>query len=157
MIVTNQSVLDEWFAKVANNPNTRRWLSPRTHMTPPTIEENSWSVLHFLVGDALVTLKLDRAIMEATVVMYNSGTIADGAAALDEAYRIGYKAGPWRALRAACCVTNERSMKLNTKVFGEPWGISARSAWDAGLGQFVDEAHYRMLRDNWSPDEHKRK
>lgn len=147
MLVTKQSQLDDWFHKAANNPYTRRWLSPRSHMTPPTIQENTWSVLHFLVGDALVTLKLDRALLEATAVMYNSGSAADGAAALDQAYHIGYKSGPWRALRSACCVTNTRSMKLNKKVFGEPWGISAKSAWDAGLGEWVDEAHYRRLRD----------
>ena len=149
MIVTKQSQLDDWFAKTANNPTTRRWLSPKTHMTPPTIAENTWSVLHFMVGDALVTLRLERATMEAQIVMYNSGTVADGALALDEAYKIGFKSGPWRALRSACCVTNERSMKLNRKIFGDPWGISAKSAWDAGLGDWVDEAHYRLLRETW--------
>jgi hypothetical protein len=152
MLVTRQNQLDQWFEKAANNPHTRRWLSPRAHMTPPTIEENTWAVMHFLVGDALVTLRLDRALMEASIVMYNSGTIVEGAAALDEAYQIGYKSGPWRALRSACCVTNERSMKLNRKVFGEPWGISEKSAWDAGLAEWVDEAHFRRLRAEGNGD-----
>ena len=146
MIVTKQSQLDEWFEKAANDANVRRWLSPKSHMIPPSIEGNTWTVMHFLVGEALVTLRLDRAVMEAQVQMYNSGTIADGALALDEAYQIGYKSGAWRALRSACCVTNARSMKLNRKVFGEPWGISEKSAWDAGLGEWVDEAHFRRMR-----------
>lgn len=146
MIVTSQSQLDSWFEKTVNDPNTRRWLQPKTFMTPPKVENNTWEALHFLVGHALVSLKFDRALLEAAAVMYNSGSAADGAVALQEAYEIGYKSGPWRALRSACCVTNDRSMKLNHKVFGEPWGISAKSAWDAGLGEWVDEAHFRRLR-----------
>jgi len=151
MLVTKQSLLDDWFEKAVNTPATLRWLWPRTHLTPPSIHENTWTVMHFLVGDALVTLRLDRSILEATIVMYNSGKIADGAAALDEAIRIGYNSAPWRALRSACCVTNERSMNLNTKVFGKPWGISEKSAWDAGAGDWVDEAHFRRLRETWAP------
>ena len=53
----------------------------------------------------------DRTLMEASIAMYNTGTVADGAAALDEAYRIGYNSGPWRALRSACSVNNKRSFK----------------------------------------------
>jgi len=147
MIVTSQSQLDNWFEKTVNDPKTRRWLQPKTFMIPPTVEKNTWEALHFLVGNALVTLKFDRALMEAAIVMYNSGSATDGAVALQEAYDVGYRSGPWRALRSACCVTNDRSMKLNRKVFGAPWGISEKSAWDAGLGDWVDEAHFRRLRE----------
>ena len=148
MIVTRQAQLDDWFARTANDPNTRRWLSPKTVLIPPRLEQDSWNGLHFLVGNALVTLKLDRSVMEAQVVMYNTGSIADGAAAIKEAVDVGYHSGPWRALRSACCVTNEHSMKLNKQVFGEPWGISEKSAWDCGLGAWVDEAHFRLLRES---------
>lgn len=147
MIVTSQAQLDDWFAKTANDPNTRRWLSPKTFMVAPRLEDDTWNALHFLIGNALVTLKFDRALMEAQIVMYNSGTAADGAAALKEAFDVGFNSGPWRALRSACCVTNHRSMKLNKQAFGEPWGISEKSAWDAGLGQWVNEAHFRYLRE----------
>lgn len=119
-------------------------------MAAPKFERDTWNALHFLVSDALVTLKFDRALMEAQVVMYNSGTAANGAVALKESFEIGFNSGPWRAVRSACCVTNERSMKLNRQAFGEPWGISEKSAWDAGLGQWVDEAHYRCLRESIS-------
>ena len=148
MLVTRQNKLDNWFEIAANKPNIRRWLSPKSFLNPPTLGKNTWDAMHFLVGEALVTLRFDRSRMEAEVAMYNSGTIADGAAALNESYEIGYKSGPWRALRSACCVTNDRSMKLNKKVFGEPWGISTKSAWDAGLGEWVNEAHFRRMRQD---------
>jgi len=147
MLVTRQEVLDRWFEKAANNPEVRRWLSPKSYMTPPRVGDSTLDAMHFLVGEALVSLRLDRVQMEASIAMYNTGTVAEGAAALDEAYRVGYKSGPWRALRSACCMTNERSYKLNRQVFSEPWGISRKSAWDAGLGEWVDEAHFRRLRD----------
>jgi hypothetical protein len=146
MLVTKQSQLDNWFEIAANNANIRRWLSPKAFLIPPRLGQDTWEAMHFLVGEALVTLRFDRSRLEAEVAMYNSGTIADGAAALNESFEIGYKSGPWRALRSACCVTNTRSMTLNKKVFGDPWGISTNSAWDAGLGAWVDEAHYRRMR-----------
>ena len=148
MLVTRQEILDRWFEKAANSPEVRRWLSPKSYMIPPQVGGNTLDAMHFLAGEALVSLRFDRVAMEATIAMYNTGSIADGAAALDEAYRIGYRSGPWRALRSACCTTNERSFKLNRQVFGEPWGISRKSAWDAGLGEWVDEAHFRRLRED---------
>lgn len=147
MIVTKQSELDDWFEKAANDPEIRRWLSPKSFLLPPKIGKDTWDAMHFMHGEALVTLKFDRAKLEAQVAMYNSTSIADGAAALNDAFQIGYKSGPWRILRSACCVTNERSMKLNRKVFGDPWGISSLSAWDAGLGEWVDEAHFERVRE----------
>jgi hypothetical protein len=148
MLVTNQAVLDRWFEKAANDSEIRRWLSPKAMMIPPRVGESTQEAMHFLVGEALVTLRFDRVVMEASIAMYNTGSAADGAAALDEAYRVGYNSGPWRALRSACSVNNKRSMKLNRHVFGEPWGISRKSAWDAGLGEWADEAHFRRLRDD---------
>lgn len=147
MLVTTQKQLDDWFAKTANDPKTRRWMMPRTFLTPPQMGNDTWEAMHFMVGDALVTLKFDRALMEAQIVMYNTGLSADGGLALKEAFDVAFNSGPWRALRSACCMTNERSFKLNRQVFGEPWGISERSAWDAGLGQWVDEAHFRRMRE----------
>ncbi len=146
MLAAKQSQLDDWYETAANNSNIRRWLSPKVFLTPPRLGKDTWEAMHFLIGEAQVTLRFDRSRLEAEVAMYNSGNVADGAAALNEAYEIGYKSGPWRALRSACCVTNQRSVKLNRKVFGEPWGISTDSAWDAGLGEWVDEAHYRRMR-----------
>ncbi|MCU0789674.1 MAG: hypothetical protein MUE79_01280 [Nitratireductor sp.] len=148
MLVTNQAVLDTWFEKAANEPEVRRWLSPKTFLIPPRVGENTMDAMHFLVGEALVSLRFDRVMMEASIAMYNTGSIAEGAGALDEAYRVGYNSGPWRALRSACSVNNQRSMKLNRHVFGEPWGISRKSAWDAGLGEWADEAHFRRLRED---------
>ncbi len=148
MLVTNQAVLDRWFEKAANDPEVRRWLSPKSLMIPPRVGESTLDAMHFLVGEALVTLRFDRMLMEASIAMYNTGTVADGAAALDEAYRIGYNSGPWRALRSACSVNNKRSFKLNRQIFGEPWGISRKSAWDAGTGEWADEAHFRRLRED---------
>ena len=133
MIVTRQSQLDDWFEIVANNADTRRWLSPKAFLIPPVIGKDTWDAMHFLSGEALVTLRFDRSRLEAEIAMYNSGTIADGAAALNAAFEIGYNSGPWRALRSACCVTNKRSMKLSNKVFGDPWGISTKSAWMRAL------------------------
>lgn len=147
MLVTKQDVLDRWYEKAANNQEVRRWLSPKSYMIPPRVGNDTLEAMHFLVGEALVSLRLDRVQMEASIAMYNTGTVAEGALALEEAYQIGYKSGPWRALRSACCVTNARSMKLNKQVLGEPWGISRKSAWDAGLGEWVDEAHFRRLRE----------
>ena len=116
MLVTKQMQLDDWFEMAANNPHIRRWLSPKSFMIPPTLGKDTWDAMHFLSGEALVTLKFDRSRMEAEVAMYNSGSIADGAAALNEAYMVGYKSGPWRALRSSCGITNERSMKPNKNV-----------------------------------------
>jgi hypothetical protein len=148
MLVTKQSQLDDWFEVAANDPDIRRWLSPKSFLIPPVLGKNSWDAMHFMIGEALVILSFDRSRLEAKIAMYNSGTIADGALALNESFVIGYKSGPWRALRSACCVTNQRSLKLNTRVFGEPWGISTKSAWDAGLGEWVDEAHFRRMRES---------
>ena len=153
MLVTKQSHLDDWFERAVQDPQTRRWMSPRAVLIPPKVGKDTWDAMHFLVNDALVSLRFDRAVMEASIAMYNCGKVADGAAALEEALQIGYKSALWRALRSACCVTNERSMKVNKKVFGEPWGISERSAWDAGLSEWVDEAHYRRMRETFSIDE----
>ena len=41
--------------------------------------------------------------------------------------------------------SNEKSMKLNTKLLGEPWGREPMGAWNSKLGEYEDLLYFRKL------------
>lgn len=41
--------------------------------------------------------------------------------------------------------SNEKSIKLNTKLLGEPWGVEPKGAWNSKTGEYEDLVYFRKL------------
>jgi len=41
--------------------------------------------------------------------------------------------------------SNVKSINLNTKLLGEPWGVEPKGAWNAKLGEYEDLVYFRKL------------
>lgn len=41
--------------------------------------------------------------------------------------------------------SNTKSIKLNTKLLGKPWGAEPNGAWNAKLGEYEDLVYFRKL------------
>jgi hypothetical protein len=41
--------------------------------------------------------------------------------------------------------SNEKSIKLNTRLMGEPWGVEPKGAWNSKTGEYEDLLYFRKL------------
>jgi hypothetical protein len=85
--------------------------------------------------------RTDELGMAISLYATNPYSAGKGVTAINEIIR-RYKP---RYVDSVVHASNEKSIKLNTKLLGEPWGREPMGAWNSKLGEYEDLIYFRKL------------
>ena len=142
---TKQDV-DNFMSKAILDENIYPYLSTNKYFGTFEVPDDDWNGL-------LITNEANTFISKVTfrrsdevgmsISLYGTSPFSSGRAliAINEVIR-RYKP---RYVDTKVHSSNTKSIKLNTKLLGEPWGVEPKGAWNAKLGEYEDLVYFRKL------------
>lgn len=133
----DQAALDFWWNRQMLGPNANHFMYA-TYTQPPTIESRTWDLIalaHYpsapmglsSMADAYLFLHLFRnnPCLSASVILMSENP--HGVRSLIKAGERVARAHGVIYIDATVAETNERSVRLTTKILGKPWGLEPES------------------------------
>lgn len=138
--------VDKFMSKAILNDDIYPYLSTNKYFGTFEIPDDDWSGLLITntTNSFLCKIGIRRADEVGFVVsLYAISSYSAGKAiiAINEIIR-RYKP---RYVDSVVHASNEKSIKLNTKLLGEPWGREPMGAWNSKLGKYEDLVYFRKL------------
>lgn len=142
----NKEDVDKFMSKAILNDNIYPYLSTNKYFGAFEVPDDDWSGL-------LITNESNTFISKITlrradevgmsISLYATSSFSAGRAliAINEVIR-RYKP---RYVDTTVHSSNTKSIKLNSKLLGEPWGVEPKGAWNAKLGEYEDLVYFRKL------------
>lgn len=138
--------VDKFMDKVYLNDNVYPYMSTTKYFGNFEIPEDDWnSLLITNESNTFLCKVLIRRSDEVglSISLYATSAISAGRAlvAINEIIK-RYKP---RYVDTVVHSSNEKSIKLNTRLMGKPWGIEPKSAWNSKTGEYEDLVYFRKL------------
>lgn len=141
-----QEDVDKFFRWAIEDPDIYPYLSVDRYTGRDIVEEDDWKSLSFIseCGKCYLRIVFDRcAGLDIKVALYSKSPILAGRA-IEHLKKIIPRYKP-RAINSIVHGSNEKSIRIHKKIFGEPWGIEPSVAWNMGTGQYDDLLHFRLF------------
>jgi hypothetical protein len=138
--------VDKFMDKVYLDDNVYPYMSTTKYFGNFEIPEDDWSSL-LITNDSntfLCKISIRRADeVGLSISLYSISAISAGRAllAINEIIK-RYKP---RYIDTVVHSSNEKSIKLNTRLMGEPWGVEPKGAWNSKTGEYEDLLYFRKL------------
>jgi hypothetical protein len=138
--------VDKFMDKVYLDDNVYPYMSTTKYFGDFEIPEDDWSSL-LITNDSntfLCKISIRRADeVGLSISLYSISAISAGRAllAINEIIK-RYKP---RYIDTVVHSSNEKSIKLNTRLMGEPWGVEPKGAWNSKTGEYEDLLYFRKL------------
>ena len=138
--------VDKFMDKVYLNDNVYPYMSTTKYFGNFEIPEDDWnSLLITNESNTFLCKILIRRSDEVglSISLYSTSAISAGRAlvAINEIIK-RYKP---RYVDTVVHSSNEKSIKLNTRLMGKPWGIEPKGAWNSKTGEYEDLVYFRKL------------
>lgn len=138
--------VDKFMDKVYLNDNVYPYMSTTKYFGNFEIPEDDWnSLLITNESNTFLCKILIRRSDEVgiSISLYATSAISAGRAlvAINEIIK-RYKP---RYVDTVVHSSNEKSIKLNTRLMGKPWGIEPKGAWNSKTGEYEDLVYFRKL------------
>lgn len=140
----SQGELDTWYVKALADSAVAPYLSFATYWEIPQVEDTSWASMCFLGDVTYLSISPNRDRGYAAVSMWTLDP-KNNRTSSAMALRFAMKAVKHENLNRVCTgvhSTNAASLRLNKRLFGEPWGVEPNSAWDREKMKWVDTVHF---------------
>ena len=125
-----------------------------TYTGIPKVDSDLWS-------EVFLTNENKNALFNLTITRAKSNSISIFGFALDgNQFAIGRlikqgmeysKVFNPRDYTSSVLITNLESMKVTSKILGQPWGIEPNAGYDGLINKWVDVAHFRMMNPCYMP------
>jgi hypothetical protein len=138
--------VDKFMSKAILNDNIYPYLSTNKYFGTFEVPDDDWSSL-LITNDSntfIFKVTLRRADeVGMSISLYATSSFSAGRAliAINEVIR-RYKP---RYVDTTVHSSNTKSIKLNSKLLGEPWGVEPKGAWNAKLGEYEDLVYFKKL------------
>lgn len=132
--------------KHLNNPKIYPYLSTSTTFSFRDLRSDDWAGLCFVSEDlnCMLEVNFDRSRgMEFSVCLFSTTPFKAGKAILIVKDLI--KRYNPRAINSVVHHSNELSLRLHRKFFGDPWGTEEKYAWNSLRGEYEDLHYFRKL------------
>ena len=138
--------VDNFMSKANLDENIYPYLSINKYFGTFEIPDDDWNTI--LMTNESNTFLFKVAIRRAdevgmTISLYATSSFSAGRGliAINEIIR-RYKP---RYVDTVVHASNTKSIKLNTKLLGEPWGVEPKGAWNSKLGEYEGLVYFRKL------------
>jgi hypothetical protein len=138
--------VDNFMSKGILDENIYPYLSTTKYFGTFDVPDDDWSGL-LITNDSNTFIskvtfhRTDEVGMSIALYAVSSFSAGRALSAINEIIR-RYKP---RYVDTKVHSSNVKSIKLNTKMLGEPWGIEPMGAWNAKLGKYEDLIYFRKL------------
>jgi hypothetical protein len=145
----NKHLYDTWFSKAVTDETVWPYLSFQKRTSALTVENDDWNHSIFMDESCNAVLEWipsrSNGMHDASVSLWSltgahqrqaAGQLASALPAIAKRYGVAF-------VGAACHASNENSVRILTKRFGEPWGRCPANAWNGKIGSFEDSLHFR--------------
>lgn len=138
--------VDKFMSKAILDDNIYPYLSTTKYMGTFEIPDDDWNGL--LITNTnnsfLLKIRINRSDeVGMTVSLYATSSFSAGRA-LNIINEIIKRYKP-RYVDSVVHSSNTKSIKLNTKLLGEPWGKEPNGAWNSKFGKYEDLVYFRKL------------
>ena len=147
MKIATQSDIDLFLNESYLNENIYPYLTTCKYMSEWKEFKTDWEGIN-ITDERLsylgrIIFDRNRGEIEMNVSLFCKNSLAAGKAIQAIKYLINrYRP---KAINSAVHATNIKSLKLHKHIYGEPWGIEPKIAWDSKEGRFVDLYYFRKL------------
>jgi hypothetical protein len=149
--IASEAQVRAFYLKAMIDPTVAGYLSLGPQAFVPTMDETTglWTSVYYTNGDctALGSLHIQRGSRNDVSI---SGYVLEGnkllAGRLAVFMRGQIKLVSPHSVNSTVLVSNAASMRLTTRLLGEPWGIEPDAGYDGVLGKWVGIAYFRR---NW--------
>ena len=142
----NKEDIDKFMSKVILDENIYPYLSTSKYFGTFEVPDDDWGGL-LITNDSNTFIskvtfrRSDEVGMSISLYAVSSFSAGRALIAINEVIR-RYKP---RYVDTTVHSSNVKSIKLNTKLLGEPWGVEPKGAWNAKLGEYEDLVYFRKL------------
>jgi hypothetical protein len=142
----NREDVDKFIQKTYTNDDVFPYMSTSKYFGTFEIPEDDWNGI--LLTNETHTFLLKITIKRADEVGFNISLYAlssfSAGKALITLKEVINRYKP-RYIDTVVHASNEKSIKLNTKLMGKPWGIEPKGAWNSKLGEYEELLYFRKL------------
>lgn len=138
--------VDKFMSKVILDENIYPYLSTNKYFGTFEVPDDDWGGL-LITNDSntfiskITIRRADEVGMSISLYATSSFSAGRALKVINEIIR-RYKP---RYVESVVHSSNTKSIKLNTKLLGEPWGVEPKGAWNAKLGEYEDLVYFRKL------------
>ena len=138
--------VDNFMSKAIINENVYPYLSTTKYMGTFEVTDDDWSgmLLTNSTNSYLCKISFRRSDEVGISVSLYAITPFSAGRALIVINEIIRRYKP-RYVDTVVHSSNIKSIKLNTKLLGEPWGVEPMGAWNSKLGEYEDLVYFRKL------------
>lgn len=142
--IATKEDISGFMAKAILNPDIYPYLTVTKHLGNREPDDTDWHSITFVDNELDVYGKIDinRACDNGfNVSLYGTNPYKVGRAFkfIEDLIR---RYDPMY-IETVVHASNEKSIKINKKIFGEPWGVEPKGAWNMLKGEYEDLLHFR--------------
>lgn len=142
----NKEDVDNFMSKAILDENIYPYLSTNKYVGTFEISDDDWHGL-LITNESnsfLFKVSFRRADEVGMVITLYATSAYSAGKALIAINEIINRYKP-RYIDSVVHASNGKSIKLNTKLLGEPWGVEPKGAWNSKLGEYEDLIYFRKL------------
>ena len=142
----NKEDIDKFMSKAILDEDIYPYLSTSKYFGTFEVPDDDWGGL-LITNDSNTFIskvtfrRSDEVGMSISLYAVSSFSAGRALSAINEVIK-RYKP---RYVDTTVHSSNVKSIKLNTKLLGEPWGVEPKGAWNAKLGEYEDLVYFRKL------------
>jgi len=145
MRLAKQADIDAFYDKAIYHPEVGQYLTNSQWLSETTAPKDDWNQV-ILTNDAItVLLKISISRSDGngfSIGLFSTNALAAGRAVQFVKDHLMKRYQP-RYIQTSVQSVNEKSLKMNQKLFGDPWGKEPLGAWNSKLGHYVDLIWFR--------------
>lgn len=146
MHLATQSELDKFSRWALTNEAIFPYLTTAKYFSGYTEYKTDWEGLHYISDDCktLLSVKIDRGKdCDFIVSLYTDNPFKAGwcirlVSDLVKRYRPA-------SVNSFVHLSNTKSIRINCKIFGAPWGTEPKGAWNFGTGEYEDLVYFKKI------------
>jgi hypothetical protein len=146
MRIATQADIDNFMNKAMLDKEIYPYLSTTKTVSEITAQKTDWNYIYMVSENLSCLLKvtIDRPRdNEFSVSLYSKSAFQAGKCiAIIKDLVKRYQP---RAINSLVHASNEKSLHLHKKIYGEPWGIEKSVAWNSLKGEYEDLYCFRMI------------
>ena len=146
MRYATQADIDEFMSKYAADPEIFPYLAVSQHWHHWKEHKDDWSEI-MMINDSLtciLTITLERDKENAMKIGLYSKNAFSAGRAIKTVKQLITRYNP-KCISSSVHESNDRSVVLNTKIFGEPWGVEPCGAWNGSTGEWEGLVKFKKI------------
>lgn len=146
MIVPTQQIVNEFYERAYFNPDLYPYMQTDKNFGPVKVGDCDWSRVVVMNRNqtALLCVSISRGKdNDFSISLFSENELAAGKC-VKFIHDLIHRYDP-KSISTCVHESNKRSIKINKRLFGLPWGVEKDGAWNMLKGKYENLLHFKKI------------